>query len=513
MKIKNKYNLTWFSISVSFLLLSFSVLNSQEIQHKPSRQAAMDAFAGGDYEKALTEFGILLQVYTKDPLYKYYSGVCLVKMNRKPENASDFLREALNGSLDIKSIPDDAWFYLGRAQQMEGRFPDAIESFNNFEEKAGKKRARDLNVSGYIQECKERNSGPLLKATPEKLISEKPIAEKPIIPPDIKPVPQKQEVPVAYDKVLSEAMKYQVKADSMNSLIADYKKEYDKLSPSQRQAAKSRISEMETLSSEYQRMADEKFGNTVTRPSLNKVDVAVPVLPEPVMAREIFSIFNVETDPVRLRDQKILLDPVIPAGLVYRIQIGVFSKQMEPSFFKGISPVAGFRIPGTGSIKYFAGQFRRMADASQSVVTVRQMGFKDSFVTAVLDGKAVSLERASLMENEWGQKPLMEASPLLKTGDTEASTLIFRVEVTRSLKPLSDDASEDYRKMAGSRGFEIITAENGTFVYLIGKFITFESANEYADLLKRNGYRDAKVTAYLGSREIPVETAKQLFDK
>jgi hypothetical protein len=207
------------------------------------------------------------------------------------------------------------------------------------------------------------------------------------------------------------------------------------------------------------------------------------------------------------------LDPVIPAGLVYRIQIGVFSKQMEPSFFKGISPVAGFRIPGTGSIRYFAGQFRRMADASQSVVTVRQMGFKDSFVTAVLDGKAVSLERASLMENEWGQKPLMEASPLLKTGDTEASTLIFRVEVTRSLKPLSDDASEDYRKMAGSRGFEIITAENGTFVYLIGKFITFESANEYADLLKRNGYRDAKVTAYLGSREIPVETAKQLFDK
>ncbi len=508
MEIKNKYNITWFSILVSFLLLSVTVLKSQEIQHKPSRQAAMDAFSDGDYEKALREFGILLQAYSKDPLYKYYSGVCLVKMNREPENASEFLREALNGSLDIKSIPDDAWFYLGRAQQMAGRFPDAIDSFNNFEEKAGRKRARDLNVTGYIQECKERNPGPVQKTS-----SIMPVAEKEVVQPVVKPVPQKLEVPVAYEKVLSEAMKYQVKADSLNSLIADYKKEYDKLAPSQKQAAKSRISEMESLASEYQRMADEKFGNTGARPPEKKADVAEPVLPEPVRRREIFSVFNVETDPARLRDQKVSLDPEIPAGLVYRIQIGVFSKQMEPSFFKGISPVAGFRMPATTSTKYFAGQFRRMADAGQAVVTVRQLGFKDSFVTAVLDGKAVSLERASLMENEWGQKPLIETVQSLKTGEPETSTLVFRVELTRSLKPLSDDTSDVYKKMAGNRGFEIIKAEDGTFVYLIGKFITFESANEYTDLLKRNGYRDAKTTAYLGNREITVETAKQLFEK
>jgi hypothetical protein len=67
--------------------------------------------------------------------------------------------------------------------------------------------------------------------------------------------------------------------------------------------------------------------------------------------------------------------------------------------------------------------------------------------------------------------------------------------------------------MAGNRGFEIIRTEDGTLIYLIGKFINFESASEYADLLKRNGYRDVKVVAYMGSKEIPVETAKQLFEK
>jgi hypothetical protein len=260
-------------------------------------------------------------------------------------------------------------------------------------------------------------------------------------------------------------------------------------------------------------MADEKFGKTIAQPPVRKEVAVTPLLPEANRREEIYSLFNIETDPARLREQKISLDPDIPAGLVYRIQMGVFSKQLDPSYFKGISPVSGFKIPGSESTKYFAGMFRRMTDAGRSVVTVKQMGFKDSFVTAVLDGKAVSLERASLMENEWGQKPFIVIAQVQNTGGTTVSTLIFRVEVTRSVRPVADETAEVYRKMAGNRGFEIITAEDGTFVYLIGKFITFESASEYSDLLKRNGYRDAKVSAYLGSREIPVETAKQLFEK
>jgi hypothetical protein len=57
------------------------------------------------------------------------------------------------------------------------------------------------------------------------------------------------------------------------------------------------------------------------------------------------------------------------------------------------------------------------------------------------------------------------------------------------------------------------TLTNGTVVYLIGKFITFESAEDYAGLLVRNGYRQAKVSAWLGKKEIPVETARELFKR
>ena len=54
--------------------------------------------------------------------------------------------------------------------------------------------------------------------------------------------------------------------------------------------------------------------------------------------------------------------------------------------------------------------------------------------------------------------------------------------------------------------------QNKKIAYLIGNFFTFQSAAEYADLLVRNGYRDAKVVAWLGTKEIPLETAKQFFE-
>ena len=70
-----------------------------------------------------------------------------------------------------------------------------------------------------------------------------------------------------------------------------------------------------------------------------------------------------------------------------------------------------------------------------------------------------------------------------------------------------------FRSVAGDRGFEIMNPATGIYVYIVGKFLTFETASAYADLLRRNGYKEAKVAAYAGNREIPVETALKLFER
>ena len=256
MKINKKNIYIWLFIVICIPLSCLDIY-SQTIQQRPSRQAALDAYSKGDYEKAFSEFNILLQSYSKDPLYKYYMGVCLVKMSKSPENASTFLLDALNTSLDIKSIPDDVLFYLGRAQQMEGKYPDAIKSYNNFERKAGKKSARDLNITGYIQECNEGRGRIKDSDSRQNVILSKTNQTTSSIGPQVsevktdkqsikKTVPQKENLPKEYDKVLSQAMDYQVKADSLNALVSEYKKEFARLPASQQPAAKIRISEMES---------------------------------------------------------------------------------------------------------------------------------------------------------------------------------------------------------------------------------------------------------------------------
>ena len=132
---------------------SFNDLFSQNIQLKPTRQSSFEAFSQGNYEKAYAEFSELLLTYTKDPLYKYYSGVCLVKLNKNPGEAINLLQQALQGTGELKTLPSDGLFYLGQAQQMSGSSIEAIGSYNCITEQVGKKTAREQGVPELIQQC------------------------------------------------------------------------------------------------------------------------------------------------------------------------------------------------------------------------------------------------------------------------------------------------------------------------------------------------------------------------
>jgi len=93
MKLKKQifFVLPYIDYSIGF----FDNLFSQSVQTKPTRQSSFEAFSQGNYEKAYTQFRELLITYSKDPLYKYYSGVCLIKLNRDPGEATTLLSEAI----------------------------------------------------------------------------------------------------------------------------------------------------------------------------------------------------------------------------------------------------------------------------------------------------------------------------------------------------------------------------------------------------------------------------------
>jgi tetratricopeptide (TPR) repeat protein len=137
-------------------------LFSQYVKTKPTRQSSFESFSKGNYEQAYKEFSELLLIYSRDPLYKYYSGVCLVNLKRDPDKAENFLNQALQGAAVVKTLPSDAYFYLGRARQMSGKYTEAMESFNVYTKQVGRKTAREKNTPEFIKQCKE-STGVIVK--------------------------------------------------------------------------------------------------------------------------------------------------------------------------------------------------------------------------------------------------------------------------------------------------------------------------------------------------------------
>jgi hypothetical protein len=549
-RIKLKHQIIVFLL-IMVIGSSFIDLFSQNIRTKPTRQSSLEAFSKGNFEQAYSEFSQLLLIYTKDPLYKYYSGVCLVKLNKNPGEAVTLLQQALQGAAVVKSLPSDALFFLGRAQQMYGKYKEAVGSYNLFTEQVGKKTAKEQGVPDLIQQCNEQRGQiaesdikPAAVVKKEKVeigqTDNKPPIKEVTQQPVEKTITSKSTLPSGYEKNLEEALDFQFKSDSLNTLAGKQKKELETLPNSEKPVLKTKIAENEKLAASFQKSADQKYSeaqasinpqqekpqqNNTLQQSDNKVlkDTTrqvvkkivkqpdkqsdtikriVPVAKKPV---EKYSFFEILTKPVSDPDEKIVIDPEVPEGLIYRIQIAVFRNPVAPAYFKGITPVFGFKLAGTDKTNYYAGLFRKSSDANKSLIAVKAKGFRDAFVVALSDNKPVSADRAAILEKEWGKKPFVSMVKSVPETpiDTIPPSLSFRVEVVRSLKPVNDDVVE---------GFDIQPLDDGNIAYLIGKFITFESAAEYADLLKRNGYREARVVAWLGKREIPVDTARQLFD-
>ena len=245
-----------------------------------------------------------------------------------------------------------------------------------------------------------------------------------------------------------------------------------------------------------------------------------PVDPEMLPPAHLFSDFEVRPSPAYSDKNPVPVDFSIPPGLVYTVQIAAFKNPVAPSLFKGLYPVFGGRRAGSDVTYYYTGLFRRLEDALQALPGARGAGFPDAFVIAMMDGIQVSMEKARELEKQWGTVSLpgkevffSESAGIGAVSALPVGTLSFRAEVMRISKPVKPEVIEKIELLAGTRGLDMIKNSNGETVFLIGNFITFESADEYVSLLIRNGYSTARVAAYVGMQEIPVEAAMELLNK
>ena len=286
---------------------------------------------------------------------------------RDPDKALVLLKEAQQGSAAIRTIPSDGLFYLGRAQQMSGNFNEAIESYNLYTEQVGKKIAKETLTPQFIQECNERKGRILpaktLNAEIIKRDSILPVINEKDKPPEKivnhKPdtiVKEEKSLPERYEKQLNEALNYQFRADSLLKLADRYRKQSENAPIAEKASLKTKISEIERLAAVNQKLANDRMvdGSGVMKDTLSgkneeplktvtqKVNSQVlkdttgraapkeKIMPAKPKPPEIYSLFEIVAKPVYAANEKVPVNPDIPAGLIYRIQVAVFRNPWLP---------------------------------------------------------------------------------------------------------------------------------------------------------------------------------------
>jgi hypothetical protein len=143
-------------------------------------------------------------------------------------------------------------------------------------------------------------------------------------------------------------------------------------------------------------------------------------------AVEIYYYFTVSENIAGDPETKVEINPDVPEGLIYRIQVGAFRYPVSPLFFKGITPVHGFTSESSDLKVYYVGMFRRLSDAGKALTEVKELGLKASFITSFAGNKPVSANQAALLEKEWGKKPferIENIQPVVIPADTHLQIL------------------------------------------------------------------------------------------
>lgn len=244
-----------------------------------------------------------------------------------------------------------------------------------------------------------------------------------------------------YNKILTDALLLQIKADSLSRITRD-KRILAKDTPDD-ELKKQLVGEIIRTEKEaklYQREADQKF-NEARSLDIYEKDQASEVDSVIELEKEIngIKVFRYTVDST---EESVADTPLMPAGdtivnpesreasekeadsfaflasspynesnpfpqglviypgLVYRIQLGVFSKAKPFDAFGGISPVMYEQDNESKVIKYYAGLFRSLKAVTQALDQIRTKGIPDAFIVPFLDGRMISTERAREIEFE-----------------------------------------------------------------------------------------------------------------
>ena len=267
---------------------------------------------------------------------------------------------------------------------------------------------------------------------------------------------------------------------------------------------------------------------------VQRAAIIAALVPMPATGLEIN-----KTAIVANMSKPIPVDVKSPTGLVYRVQVGAFSKPIPQDRFREFNPVSGETLDN-GITRYMAGYFNSSANVTEARNKIRAIGYKDAFAIAYCDGKRISIAEAKALEASGrcvpkGENELimeMAANTAVNMGITVSDTvlpalpeadytmvpggvksepvekhpgLFYTVQVGVFNNPVNAKVVNVMQPLISNR------LPNGQIRYSSGMFATVDEARPKKQEAIDKGIKDAFITAYYKSQRITLAEADQLL--
>lgn len=236
------------------------------------------------------------------------------------------------------------------------------------------------------------------------------------------------------------------------------------------------------------------------------------------------------------------VNPVLPEGLIFKVQVGAFRNPIPQNHFEGFAPLAGETL-ANGITRYTAGVFLDYGIADQAKGEIRTRGYSDAFVVAFYNGKRIPLSEARAMDQQQlaagsdTYAPVTYNSEIPAIGekgtsdDSERNVASTASAVQEEETPQDEvpEYAEDWSRKRGAfysvqigvyskvvpleeiynvADVHVQRTANGYFRYTSGAFERFAEAEERKAKMKAAGITDAFIVAFVDGVRTPVSTLR-----
>lgn len=237
------------------------------------------------------------------------------------------------------------------------------------------------------------------------------------------------------------------------------------------------------------------------------------------------------------------IEPKMPGGLIYQVQVGAFRNPISQDLFKGFAPLMGEKT-ASGITRYTAGFFKDFTSGDSAKVEIRKLGYADAFVVAFMDGKRISVSEARKISGEDklfigttgtsnsqievrtdkfgnvyanGDNTLESSAKNVQTdlpsafldeeveevqNAKEIKGLYYSVQIGVFSKPVKKGVFDNYGILL------VDVLDNGLLRYHVGNFKDISSALELKERISADQVSDAFVVAYNNGTRISISQAK-----